>query len=135
MHNSQSFVEHGRKLSLGGALHHGTVDLAILNDQPYGMTLEQMGVSCAWDISCQRQNISKNFIREIFRNKKWRDALPNQGITIQGAWFPHGIDLRYTKLDRALRIERSLVVGTADLVWVDVGQLDLVSGINLHILV
>ena len=99
-----------------GLCTHGTVDLAILNDQPYGMTLEQMGVSCAWDISCQRQNISKNFIREIFRNKKWRDALPNQGITIQGAWFPHGIDLRYTKLDRALRIERSLVVGTADLV-------------------
>ena len=78
----------------------------------FDMNLDQTFPTCEKDDNC----LGRTFIRDIFRDYRWRNALPNEGLTIRGAWFPQGIDLEYTKFDRALRIEHSLIDGQANLI-------------------
>ena len=60
-----------------------------------------------WTNSCRQ--LSATFLIDVLTRAPWRDQVPFSGVTIIGARIVGNIDLRHTKINRRLAIERSRI--------------------------
>jgi uncharacterized protein YjbI with pentapeptide repeats len=61
----------------------------------------------SWTNSCRQ--LSATFLVDVLTRAPWRDQVPFSGVTIVGARIVGDIDLRHTKINRSVSIERSRI--------------------------